>query len=358
VLPLGWKMSGDIPFYVYVYRDPVTREPVYVGKGKGSRAISHTWNKARTNSRLGNMISARSAQGLTVEPEIVAHTNEENAFLVEQALIKYFGRADLGQGPLFNNTDGGDGVSNPNEKVRAQQSDAQYRRWGGRSVFEFVNAFTGEEFNGTAVELSKHIGVNQRAVHKLMGDVTVNSVAGWTLKGNELKINRYRHSYNFCNAMSGAEFSGTISEFSEAHKISLSLVSMLINDQVRHASGWVLSGREKGLRPLEYDSLGHVRELQFPWENARATETSLAAWALARDMYDYWKSEFSGDKRVGGKKVIKAMGIDAGRSDFLYERVFKRVRDGEIDVLNNSFYEEFRKSYVSKFLVNSSKDAG
>lgn len=341
-------MDNEENFYVYLFRDPATGEPVYVGKGQGSRAISHTWAKARTNDRLGKLIAARSAQGHSIEPEVIAKSNEENALLVEQALIRFFGRADLGQGPLFNNTDGGDGVSNPSKEVRELQSAAQYRRWGGKRNYEFVNAFTGERFQGTLVDLAGHIGVSQTAVHKLKNSDEVHSVAGWTLKGNELKVNRYRHEYDFTNAMTGERFSGTISALCKKHDVRVSLVSMLINGKVKHASGWVLSGKEASLRPLEYDSVGHIREKQFPWENPRATDTSYAAWALAREMYDFWQNQYLGDPKVGGKRIIKSMGIVPDKSAFLFERVFQKVRDGEVDVLNNPYYDEFLESYSAK----------
>lgn len=341
-------MNDEEDFYVYLFRDPVTGEPVYVGKGKGSRAISHTWARARTNERLGKLVANRSSQGINIEPEIIAKSNEENALLVEQALIRFFGRADVGTGPLFNNTDGGDGVSNPSKEVREQQSDAQYRRWGGKRYYDFVNAFTGEELQGTFVDLARHIGVSQVAVHKLKNNNEVHSVAGWTFKGNELKVNRYNHMYDFTNAMTGETFSGTISAFSEKHDVGISLVSMLANGKVKHASGWVLSGNEVSLRPLEFDSLGHVREKQFPWENARATETSYKAWALAREMYEFWQREYSGDPKVGGKRIMKAMGITPDKSAFLFERVFQKVRDGEVEVINNPYYDEFLMNYSAK----------
>ena len=342
------EMDKEENFYVYLFRDPVTDEPVYVGKGQGNRAISHTWTKARTNDRLGKLIAARSSEGHSVEPEVIAKSSEQNALLVEQALIRFFGRADLGQGPLFNNTDGGDGVSNPSKEIRELQSAAAYRRWGGKRNYNFVNAFTGENFEGSLVDLAVHIGVSQKAVHKLKNSDEVHSFSGWTLKGNELKVNRYRHEYDFVNAMTGKRFSGTISAFCQKHDVGVSLVSMLINSKVKHASGWVLSGNEASLRPLEYDSLGHVREKQFPWENARATETSHAAWAQAKKMYDFWQKEYAGDPKVGGKRVMKAMGIVPDQSAFLFERVFQKVRDGEIDVLNNPYYEEFLESYSAK----------
>ena len=89
-------------FYVYIYRDPIDQTPVYVGKGQGSRAISHTRKAARTNNRLKKMLINRSSAGLIMEPEIVALCTETNALLLEQALIAFYGRAELNEGPLFN----------------------------------------------------------------------------------------------------------------------------------------------------------------------------------------------------------------------------------------------------------------
>lgn len=119
----------DKEFYVYVYRDPLDGTPVYVGKGRGNRAISHTWLKSRTNDRLGKLVVNRAEQGHAMEPEIVARCSEENALLIEQALIKYFGRAELGEGPLCNSTDGGDGVSNPSvDQIRWHKCEIKARK--------------------------------------------------------------------------------------------------------------------------------------------------------------------------------------------------------------------------------------
>jgi hypothetical protein len=55
---------------------------------------------------------------------------EEHAFLIEKALIRSYGRADCGNGPLYNNIDGGNAVSNPSDEVRVKQADAMFRRFG------------------------------------------------------------------------------------------------------------------------------------------------------------------------------------------------------------------------------------
>lgn len=35
------KTKEALKYYVYVYSDPDTKEPFYVGKGKGNRAFQH-----------------------------------------------------------------------------------------------------------------------------------------------------------------------------------------------------------------------------------------------------------------------------------------------------------------------------
>ena len=45
---------------------------------------------------------------------------------------------------------------------------------------------------------------------------------------------------------------------------------------------------------------------------------------------------------------MKAMGIVPDQSAFTFERVFQKVRDGEVNVINNPYYEKFLESYSAK----------
>ena len=103
--------------YVYVLcRSNGT--PFYVGKGVGNRCVQHE-AEARNTDKLShklNVIRAIVRRGervqycieSTFETETEAHTRE-------RYLIALFGRHDQKRGPLTNQTDGGEGASNPSE---------------------------------------------------------------------------------------------------------------------------------------------------------------------------------------------------------------------------------------------------
>lgn len=109
-------------FYVYVYFDPrftgkyiidgreVNLKPVYIGKGKSSRVLKHINTKRKT--KLGNLNRHLISNGILPSYEILKEfENEEDAHTYEVKLIREIGREDLGRGPLYNLTDGGEGVS-------------------------------------------------------------------------------------------------------------------------------------------------------------------------------------------------------------------------------------------------------
>ncbi len=108
-------------FYTYIYLDSrkpgryqygdylFEFEPMYVGKGKGSRWREHL---GYYKNWLGYKIKHIKDCGL--EPKVIfqeKNLDEQSAFKSEIDLIIIIGRRDLGTGPLVNLTKGGDGVS-------------------------------------------------------------------------------------------------------------------------------------------------------------------------------------------------------------------------------------------------------
>ena len=90
-----------LEYYVYVYSDPDTKEPFYVGKGKGDRVFSHL-NLKESDGEEAENEKIRKIRDITEirkkQPiiEILAHgLNEETALKVEAAAIDLIGIKNL-----------------------------------------------------------------------------------------------------------------------------------------------------------------------------------------------------------------------------------------------------------------------
>jgi hypothetical protein len=117
-----YGLNKECKFYTYIYLDPrasgvfnykqceFVYKPFYVGKGSGGRYLFHTKNTKRKD-RKTNTIKAIFSEGL--KPIVIKFPtlDEGKAFLLEKIFIENIGRLDKNEGPLFNNTDGGDGNS-------------------------------------------------------------------------------------------------------------------------------------------------------------------------------------------------------------------------------------------------------
>jgi hypothetical protein len=91
----------------YVYTYIIDGLPRYVGKGVWRRWTAHR----KKNTRLGNKLQKiKQLTGKWIVPDIVSFESDEAAQREEKRLIKLYGREDLGTGPLYNLTDGGDGT--------------------------------------------------------------------------------------------------------------------------------------------------------------------------------------------------------------------------------------------------------
>lgn len=124
-------------FYVYLLLDPrklgnydygkgriLHYEPFYVGKGKRNRLHSHVQGFLRgrglkSNTHKTNKIRNILKEGLEViTKKIKCKLTERQAFQIERKAIALIGRSDIGNGPLTNHSDGGEGPSNPSERTR------------------------------------------------------------------------------------------------------------------------------------------------------------------------------------------------------------------------------------------------
>jgi hypothetical protein len=100
------------PYYVYVLcRDEDCLDPFYIGKGIKDRWSSHEIDALRSTrfrTRKDQTIRSVVARvGFVPKFKFAENLSSEEAFLVEEWLIDFFGRLDMGTGPLTNCSSGG-----------------------------------------------------------------------------------------------------------------------------------------------------------------------------------------------------------------------------------------------------------
>jgi len=85
------EVSSRLGYYVYLYTDPRSGKPFYVGKGQGQRALSHL--SAEGESRKASLLRELKAQGLAPQIDILAHalSDEETALRIEASVIDLLG---------------------------------------------------------------------------------------------------------------------------------------------------------------------------------------------------------------------------------------------------------------------------
>jgi hypothetical protein len=98
------KLDKNPIYYVYEHYKPNCDEPFWVGKGKGNRA--HVSGKGCGRNKHWHHIANK--YGFEVR-FVAENLNETESLWLENMCIKGWGRADLGEGPLANATDGADG---------------------------------------------------------------------------------------------------------------------------------------------------------------------------------------------------------------------------------------------------------
>jgi hypothetical protein len=85
------EVALHLGYYVYLYTDPRSGKPFYVGKGRGQRALSHL--SAEGESRKVNLLRELKEQGLVPQIDILAHAlpDEETALRIEASVIDLLG---------------------------------------------------------------------------------------------------------------------------------------------------------------------------------------------------------------------------------------------------------------------------
>lgn len=88
------KAMEELKYYVYVYSDPDTKKPFYIGKGKGNRCFHHLFQVGE--SEKIQKLQQLKDEGKEPLIEILVHgVDEETAFKVEAAAIDLIGIENL-----------------------------------------------------------------------------------------------------------------------------------------------------------------------------------------------------------------------------------------------------------------------
>lgn len=85
------EVAQRLGYYVYLYIDPRTDKPFYVGKGQGDRVLSHLFEEGKAEKV--KIIGELKNLGLEPRLDILAHQlpDEETAFRIEAAVIDALG---------------------------------------------------------------------------------------------------------------------------------------------------------------------------------------------------------------------------------------------------------------------------
>lgn len=101
--------ASEKRFYCYVLRRP-EGEPFYVGAGHGKRILDHERRDTRRDAK-GSLIERVLGDDAVADYSVAGFFDTWGDAIDEEfRLIAFYGRLDLGTGPLANATSGGDGV--------------------------------------------------------------------------------------------------------------------------------------------------------------------------------------------------------------------------------------------------------
>lgn len=93
-------------YYVYIYKDPITTIPFYVGKGKGDRYTYHLKETKENYKNKRKYDKIQSILNQNLKPIIEFHSyydDEDHAYDAEEILIKKYGRIDLDENGILTN---------------------------------------------------------------------------------------------------------------------------------------------------------------------------------------------------------------------------------------------------------------
>jgi len=145
-------------YYTYIYSDPRTLVPFYVGKGSGNRCYVHLNEKHKhANVWFGRKIKKIKREGLKPLVEKIYVSSEYYSLELEKGLIKKFGRKDLNTGTLLNLNEGGTGYSLSEEtkdKIRKKAIGRPNKNKGKRGILKSWNKGLNKNTHNGLMSLS------------------------------------------------------------------------------------------------------------------------------------------------------------------------------------------------------------
>lgn len=123
-------------YYVYLYINPITNLPIYVGKGTGKRCYRHLTEKIGGNTNLLKYNTIRKILRTGVRPQIVKvieNIEEDLAYNIEASLIQDIGTIKSNTGPLTNM------ITNPFHRHYDRDSCSVYSKIGNRMRLAWQN---------------------------------------------------------------------------------------------------------------------------------------------------------------------------------------------------------------------------
>lgn len=99
-------MDNKLIYYVYIYKDPETNLPFYVGKGKKNRYRNHLFETVEKSENKHKTRKIKKIQDAGLTPVIdfyIKGVDEKTAFQIEELLIKQYGRIGLDDNGILTN---------------------------------------------------------------------------------------------------------------------------------------------------------------------------------------------------------------------------------------------------------------